>query len=80
MMPSAFFGPQDLDILRGAYQQACHALRFAFLSHDAAIVEKTQDELARLVIDVARTSQQDASKISMEALRRMPPLQANWLE
>jgi hypothetical protein len=74
------FDPQDLAIISGAYQQACDALRFAFVSHEPAAVQKTQTELAKIVIEVAKTVARDPSTISTEALRRMPPLQADWRE
>jgi hypothetical protein len=74
------FDPQDLAIISGAYQQACDALRFAFVSHEPEAVEKTQTELAKLVLEVAKVGHRDPSTISTEALRRMPPLQADWRE
>jgi hypothetical protein len=75
---AAFFNPQDLRIICGAYEEACDALRFAFFSNEPATVQKTRTELAKIVLEVAKTGRRNSKAITTEALRRMPPLRAEW--
>ena len=75
---AAFFNLQDLRIICRAYEQACDALRFAFFSNEPATVQKNRTELAKIVLEVAKTGRRDPKAISTEALRRMPPLRAEW--
>jgi hypothetical protein len=79
-MQKSYFAPKDLKILTAAYRQACEALKFAFFSKEKAATDKTRDDLAKVVLDVAKTSEQEPTIISTEALRRMPPMQADWRE
>jgi hypothetical protein len=73
----AVFDRSDIAAMRKALDGACDALAFAFIIEGSVDIG-TREALARHIIEHATRGERNPGRLSAEALRKLPPGQAEW--
>jgi len=77
---SRVLSPDDAAALKGVFDQAWHALDFAFDSPETPDACETRDKLARLVLIAVSEGTRAPKEIIGKALGRLDPLPARWAD
>jgi hypothetical protein len=73
------FCPEDVVVISRAFASCCYALRFAIeYNADPLRAEEIRTELARKVIDAAKSGERHPLRLTQRALAAMPAMQAAW--